>query len=90
MIGIEQKPFQIIADFGATSSGINLLVVKELKPVGQHETHRVYLPDVVWEGREGLRWERWKFLCELGRLWLKRICLLCRLVLATTYCWVTS
>jgi hypothetical protein len=30
MIEIEQKPFRIIADSGATSSGINLLVVKEL------------------------------------------------------------
>jgi hypothetical protein len=30
MIEIEQKPFKIIADSGATSSGINLLVVKEL------------------------------------------------------------
>jgi hypothetical protein len=29
MIEIEQKPFWIIADSGATSSGINLLVVKE-------------------------------------------------------------
>jgi hypothetical protein len=28
MIEIEQKPFQIIADLGATSSGINLAVVK--------------------------------------------------------------
>jgi hypothetical protein len=30
MIEIEQKPFRIIADSGATSSGINLAVVKEL------------------------------------------------------------
>jgi hypothetical protein len=30
MIEIEQKPFRIIADSGATSSGINLSVVKEL------------------------------------------------------------
>jgi hypothetical protein len=30
MIEIEQKPFRIIADSGATSSGINLFVVKEL------------------------------------------------------------
>ena len=30
MIEIEQKPFRIIADSGATSSGINLTVVKEL------------------------------------------------------------
>jgi hypothetical protein len=30
MIEIEQKPFMIIADSGATSSGINLSVVKEL------------------------------------------------------------
>jgi hypothetical protein len=30
MIEIEHKPFRIIADSGATSSGINLLVVKEL------------------------------------------------------------
>jgi hypothetical protein len=29
MIEIEQKPFRIIADSGATSSGINLSVVKE-------------------------------------------------------------
>jgi hypothetical protein len=29
MIEIEQKPFRIIADLGATSSGINLSVVKE-------------------------------------------------------------
>jgi hypothetical protein len=30
MIEFEQKPFRIIADSGATSSGINLSVVKEL------------------------------------------------------------
>jgi hypothetical protein len=29
MIEIEQKPFRIIADLGATSFGINLSVVRE-------------------------------------------------------------
>jgi predicted aspartyl protease len=34
MIGIEQKPFRIIADSGATSSEINLSVVRELNLLG--------------------------------------------------------
>jgi hypothetical protein len=54
MIEIEHKPFRIIADSGATSSGINLSVVNlRVKPVGQHETHGVHLPDFVWKGGEG-------------------------------------
>jgi hypothetical protein len=88
MIEIEQKPFRIIADSEATSSGINLSIVKLNLLASMKLT--MSIPTGRRLGRWRRRSERWKFLCKLGRLWLKRIWLLCRLVVATTCCWVTS
>jgi hypothetical protein len=70
MIEIEQKPFRIIADLGATSSGIYLSVVKELNLLASMKATEYTYRRL---GRWRRRWGRWKFLCELGRSWLKRI-----------------
>jgi hypothetical protein len=88
MIEIEQKPFRIIADSGATLSGINLSVVKEsnLLP-NMKPTEYTYRTS---SGKVERLWERLRCLCALVQLWLKQTWWLCRLGAATTCCWATS
>jgi hypothetical protein len=66
MIEIEQKPFRIIADSGATSSGISLLVVKELNLLhSMKPTEYTYKPLPEKSRRF---WERLRCLCALVQL----------------------
>jgi hypothetical protein len=88
MIEIEQKPFRIIADSGATSSGIYLSVVKELNLLpSMKPTEYTYRTS---SGNSRRLWEWLRCPCALVQLWLKWIWWLCRLGAATTCCWATS
>jgi hypothetical protein len=67
MIEIEQKPFRIIADSGATSSGINLSVVKELNLLPSMNPRSTCIEPLP--GNSKRLWERLRSLCALVQLW---------------------
>jgi hypothetical protein len=53
MVEIEKRAFWVIADSGATSSGVNLKVVRELNLVNSTIAHRLSISDVFWACGKG-------------------------------------